>query len=530
MPENQPTATVVYRRDEESWIAFAHRIHDVEGEAVVILTAGDSVFLQDEDDRKDFISDLAKIRYRLCIATRDTGLQRAAKAEGIPVVASTRKLKQILAGNAELAQALRLFSPQLWRQQWRSHLQKIGLLSLPKARIWTLGALSVVLFFFVVFRLLPSAEVRVWPKQETINYTSNILLVLSGSSVTAPTHIRTRLLIPFTVELRSILLFKDISKEFIGTSATVSMTMINKSTEEYRLKKGTRLVNQAGMIFKLERTISVPAQGTGTVLAKAADQDLYGEDIGARGNVPAGLRWEIPGLHPEERVLVYAENRQPAKGGTSSSRQVLQSKDLTLAQELLKQQLSVRAKDLIEEKRQQYMQEHPDSKVELLTKEDVIKKAFTGVVLPLHLLGKPVESVPVEGTLIYTVYGYDVQSVLALMRTDSADHVSEGMRVLPESFIPERMRVYIIDYEDNLQWIKITADLLGLQEFVLDPLTPVGARFGVKVRDTVAGLSTANALRVIRNMPEVERAEVRLWPPWNRTLPEIPAHISLTIQ
>ncbi len=527
MPETPPSISVVYRRDDESWVAFARRARETAGEIIVVLTAGDSAFLQHEDERAEFLADLAKVRYRVRIATRDATLVREAKAEGLTVFATTRELRSVLKGNPDLGQALRLFSPQVWRQQWRSHLQKIGLLSLPKFRIWILGGLSVILFLFVIFKLLPSADIRVWPKQETIDYTSNIVLVLSGASSLAPTHVRTLPLIPFTVNLRSTLVFKDISKEFIGTSASVRMTIINKSTEEYRFKKGSRLVNQAGMIFKLDRTISVPAQGTGSALAKAGDQDLYGEDIGARGNVPAGLRWEFLGLHPEERLLVYAENKVPATGGTSASRRVLQSKDLQVAQELLKQQLSVRAKELIEEKKALYMQEHPGSRVDFLEKDDVIKKTFTGVVLPLSLLGKPVESAPVEGTLIYTVYGYDNQAVLDMLKTDSAEHVSDGMRVLPESFIPERMRVYIIDYDDNLTWIKITADLLGLQEFVLDPLTPVGARFAKDVRETAAGLSKVDAARVIRNMQEVDKVEIRLWPPWSRRLPEIPSHISL---
>ncbi len=530
MPETQPTITVVYRRDDESWVAFARRAREATGEIIVVLTAGDSAFLQHEDERAEFLADLAKIRYRVRVATRDSVLIREAAAEGITVYDTTRELRKALQGHADQEQALRLFSPQVWRQQWRSHLQHIGLLSLPKFRIWVLGGLSLVLFLFVILRLLPSAEIRVWPKQETIDYTSNIILALSGSSVKAPTHVRTLPLIPFTVQLRSSLLFKDISREFIGTSASVKMTIINKSDEEYRLKKGSRLVNQAGMVFKIDRTISVAAHGTGSVLAKAGDQDLYGEDIGERGNVPAGLKWDFSGLHPEEREVVYAENRSPATGGRSASRRVLQSKDLQIAQELLKQQLSVRAKELVQEQRALYMQEHPGSLIELMEKEDVIKKSFTGVVLPLHLLGKPVDSAPVEGTLVYTVYGYDTNAVLGMLRTDSAEHVSDGMRVLTESFIPERMRVYIIDYDDNLAWIKITADLLGLQEFVLDPLTPVGARFGKKVRETAANLPVGEAARVIRNMQEVDKVEIHLWPPWGRRLPEIPSHILLTTQ
>ncbi|NOS67589.1 MAG: hypothetical protein HOO67_04470, partial [Candidatus Peribacteraceae bacterium] len=79
-------------------------------------------------------------------------------------------------------------------------------------------------------------------------------------------------------------------------------------------------------------------------------------------------------------------------------------------------------------------------------------------------------------------------------------------------------------------WIKITADVVGTEQFVLDPLSQVGAKFGKKVREAIAGLSVHDAQRILRNFPEVDRVEIRLWPPWAGVLPSIPSNIRITPQ
>lgn len=519
--------TVLTRREEETWSAFARRVVSVQGEAIAIISAADIAFVTSVEERDGFLSDVAKIRYRVRLATRDGSWISAAKERGIGVYTTTPTLRYALRGHAELPQAIRLFSPHLWRQQWRSHLQRIGLLALPKMRIWVLGGLSALLFLFVVFRLLPSAEVSVVPRQETITYTSNIVLVLSGSSASAPSHVRTLPMVPVSVSVTKTIMFDQISEEFVGTAAETSMLITNNSDEDYSLKKGTRLTNQAGMVFRLKQAVGIPAHSTSRTGAKADPQDIYGQTVGERGNLPAGVRWDFPGLSTEERKSVYATNVTPSAGGRTATRKVLQPKDLKAASETLKTQLLAEAKTISEERRQAWTMQHASGTLEFLRKDDVIKKTFTGFVLPTNQLGKPVQSIQVSGTLVYTMYGYDISSVLSLLKQDIEGHAVEGKRVLFDSLTSDRLRVYIIDFDDNLSWIKITADLLGLQEFILDPLTPTGARFGKRVRETVAGLPKTEAERIVRNFAEVERVSIRLWPPWAQRVPEIPSNISI---
>ncbi len=536
MPD--PKITVLFRAEEESFTAFARRIRDAKGEIIVVLSSADNTHLLQEEDRAPFLEECKKLRYRLRLATKEPLVASRARAQGIRVLDRTRKLRTLLAGHPQMPEALRFFSPSLWRQQWRSRLQTIGLLSLPRVRIWVLLILSGGLFAFVIFRLLPSADVRVWPRSDIVTQTMNVTLVASGSTLELSSRVRTQRLEVIEVRIRKSITFDDISPEFTGTDASVQMTIVNQSKETYSLRTGTRLLNQAGMIFKTQAPVTVEPGLEVTVLAKADHLDLYGKIIGKRGNVPAGLQWELLGLSVPERKLVFGKNVKPALGGATAERTVLQQKDIDAGKKRLEQELLVTAKQLIEEERQLRSSQDQNMRLELLAKDDVIITTYSGFVLPTQFLGKPVLSVPIEGELIYTIPAYNLQGVQEAYNRELQAHTSEGKQLIADSVHIDPQKVIIIEYGDdgspkNLytgDWIKITADVAGTEQFVLDPLTPDGARFGKKVRDAIAGLSVKDAQRILRNFPEVERVEIKLWPPWSGTLPSIPSNITISPQ
>ena len=525
--------TVFTRRAEESWHSFARRCAESTGELLVVLSPMDGSGISPED-RGVLLGALAPLHERLLVATRDASFATEARRRGIRVVDKSRALRQILSGHPSRDEALRHFSPSLWQQHLRSRLQTMGLLSLPRLRVWFLILLSTRLFAFVFFRLLPSADIRVWPRRDGVNQTMNVYLVQSGATLDIPTHVRTRPLFPLTVHIKHTITFDQVSKEFIGTSAEVPMTIVNKSDQVYSLRKGTRIANQAGMVFRMQEPLNIQPGAEVTIKTKADTLDLYGEIIGERGNVPAGLRWEFPGLAQEERKLVYGENRVPAKGGTTGYRNVLQASDLELARKKLEQELLASAKQMVEEERIVRNAKSSSGTLRVLSSthrfDEMQRVAFSEFNLPTTFLGQPVTSVPVKGAITYTIYTYDAQETLALLSKELGAHITQGKRLLPDSLDLDRLVVHVIDYAPDFAWIKTTVDLTGTEQYILDPLTPTGARFGQDVREKVAGLSTDDATRIIQNLPEVERVEIHPWPPWDTSLPTIPSSIAVTPQ
>lgn len=530
MPTPQVSLAVLFPGVEESWTAFLERARQTEGDMLLVLSGRDSELASSTELRGMVLKECRALEHRITIATKQSVLITDARGRGVRVVDRVRSLRRLLHGHRDLDAALREFSPQIWRQQLKIRLQQFGMLSLPRLRILILVVVSVFLFFFVILRLLPSAQVLVEPRQETVTQTINIFLVQTGATLQLPERVKIMPLLPIRAVIRNAMTFDQISKDFIGTSASTTLSVINDADEEYSFRGGTRFINQAGMIFRIQGPLHVPPKGSATAEAIADPNDLYDQIIGERGNVPAGLRWEIPGLSPEERKKVYAENRVPAKGGTTAYRTVLRQQDLDLAQKKLEQDLIANAKQLVEEERLMLNARDRKRDMQILYYPELTKAAFSGFVLPTQFLGEPVTSVPVEGEVIYTVFAYDAQAVLQLLSTELMAHVREGRQLLLDSLTPDRLVAHVIDYDDNLQWVKITVDLSGTERYVLDPLTPSGAIFAKNVRESIVNLQKEEAIRIIRNMPEVERADVRLWPPWNSALPSIPAQISVVMQ
>ncbi len=522
--------TVLFPREEESATLFAKRMEESTGDILAVLSGAEHRLFPGENDLKEFVKTIAARKGRVRLATRDANVAALARGRGIRVLDKTRFLKQALKGHESAEEALRRFSPHVWRQELRTRLQAMGLLSLPKIRIWVLIGVSVSLFLFVVLKLLPSAEIRVWPREDAVNQTVNIFLVQTGATVDLPQRVRIMPLVPITVRQKRSITFDQISKEFIGTSAEVPMTIINTSQERYSLRIGTRLMNQAGMIMKTLDPINIEAGEEKQIRTRADNVDLYGEIIGERGNVPAGLKWEFPGLAPEERTVIYGENRVPAKGGRTSYRTVLQQSDLDLAKKRLEQELLATAKQMVDEERTLRNSAQKSQNFEILYYEELTKIAYTDFTLPLQFLGEPVNSIPIEGSITYTSYAYDAKAILDMLSKELQSHVGYGRRLLEDTLTMGRMIVNVIDYSDDLSWIKLTVDLTGTEQFVLDTLSPAGARLNRKIREAVAGKRKEDAVRIVKNFPEVEKVQIVLWPPLTGTLPSILSHITIAPQ
>ena len=522
--------TVLFPKEGESWRNFIQRMQRTSGEIVVILSGYERALCHEEEDLLIFLTSCSDLSSRLRIATKYMPLIARLRERGIRVLDRTQYVRAILENHEQLPEVLRLFSPNIWRQQLRSQLQHMGLLSLPRLRIYALTGVSLILMIFVLFYLLPSAHVKVWPREESISQTANIFLVLSGATTDLSSHVRTMPLIPIVVRSKQSLTFDQISKRFRGKHSTVYLSIINQSDQTYSFLKGTRFMNQAGVVFRTQDPLNIAPGETITVRAQADDVDFYGEVIGERGNVPAGLRWELPGLASEERTKIFATNEKSGVGGTTAYRTVLEREDLETARRYLEKELLKIARQMVQEEVTLRNAQERGVVFELLDYPELIRTTYQNFVLPEEFLGEPVTTVPMEGEIIYTIFAYDVQAILNMLRDELQSHVQDGRRLLGHTLSLDRLVVHVIDYPDDLAWIKLTVDLTGTERYVLDPVSPTGARFGKKVREWVKGLPIEEAERILHNMPEVQGVEVSIWPPWSKTLPEIAAHISIEPQ
>jgi hypothetical protein len=506
--------------------------------------------------RQEFFELLSPLTQRAVIAGHDRVILLSAKECGLGAITSRTALKDRLNSHPERTKALRHYSSDEWQEWMVRGLQRLRIVSVHRVSVILFLIASVSLFFMVLFVALPSARIRVWPRVNLVSHTANVILATSGAlvpiqgtrelallsgsggqTVLIPlrSHRRQVLpLIPIRSDIHRYMTFDEISKKFLGENAEVMMSFVNETDEPYSFRGGTRLANQAGMVFRTLEPASIPAEsiagpGTVAVPARAHPTDLYQQIIGERGNVPAGLKWEILGLPPKERQLVYARNVDAATGGKTAYGTELEEKDLTLARKQLEQELLSAAKVRIEEEVELLASQEGGQYV-VLQYDVLTKKIFSGLVLPYDLVGQSVSSLPVEGSLTYIVLAYNKNALLDLLLPGLREHVDDGQELIPETAVIDGISVHVIEYDDSLRWVKITAELTGKERAVLSPVSPTGRLFGERVRDAIQGKTVSEAERIIQNFPEVDRVNITMWPPWRRALPSLSSNIVLLSQ
>ncbi len=535
MPETEVTFTVSIVQEQTSGPALLGIVRRTAGPFLLVVPGQALDHLPDKE-LGGFLLEARALHSdrRLVLATKDQRVLDAAQSHGWQTVTTVKQIKLLLGFHVSAAEALRAFSPVSWRRDIRNRLQSVGLLSLPKLRIWVLFLLSIGAFLYVFFRLLPSAEIRIWPNQETENFTTNVYLRASGAVLPVPgERVRVLPLQRLTVKFDRTITYDQISKNFTGTNARMMVTVFNDSDERYSLRKKTRLVNQAGMRFRLQSDVILEPHTKQEIPAVADPLDQYGEVLGERGNVPVMIKWDFPGLTEKERSLVYARNEKPAQGGATSYVNLLTKEDVEGsashpgARYRLEQELLMVAKQQVEEERINFNNLNGTYFVQLKY-DELTKVLFRGFSLSESFIGQNVTSIPVRGSIEYTVILYDENELLELLKEEILKRVPGERMVVPTSLTNENVNIHVIaPWDDDLQWVKITADLTYNQRYVLNPITPSGAKFGKFIRDSVAGKTSSEAYRVIKNLPEVSKVEINLWPPWAYTLPEIGANIAI---
>lgn len=474
----------------------------------------------------------------LIMATKEKKVLQYAKEERWRVISTMKDLKDLLKKHPSEAEAVRTFSPVVWRESIRSRLQEVGILSLPRVRIWSLLVASGMVFLYTVLHLLPSSEITIIPNQESRNFTTNVYFSMSGARLPVSLdHVRHLPLRLLTVSVERSLTFDQISKNFTGTNASMTVSVINDTPDKFSLKKGSRLVNQSsGMIFRIQESVILEPRSQSSVRAIADSVDQYGDVLGSRGNIPAGVKWDFLKLPEDQRKLVYARNVTAGTGGTTSYVNVLTKEDIegskqrAGARQTLMQELRNSAKEQVAEEIVS-LNAASGTHFVLFDREELTISHFRDFDLSESFIGQNVQSIPLRGYIDYTVVLYDENALLAMIVDEIMKRVPLGKTIVENSLSKSNMDVNLIaPWDDDLTWVKATVDLQYVERFILDPLTPAGATFAKQIRDTIEGKEKSEAYRIIKNLPEVSQADINLWPPWSTTLPDLGSSIGISIK
>ena len=122
---------------------------------------------------------------------------------------------------------------------------------------------------------------------------------------------------------------------------------------------------------------------------------------------------------------------------------------------------------------------------------------------------------------------FDFDQLFSILKSELATRSHPDMRLREDSIAKENITYDVINQDELLGQIKITAKVAGIEEYAIDESTEAGNRFGNKIKEKILGLSIEEAKNIIGNFPEVDAVEIKTWPMWISKIPHIPERIDI---
>ncbi|MBI4122318.1 MAG: hypothetical protein HY461_03220 [Parcubacteria group bacterium] len=168
-----------------------------------------------------------------------------------------------------------------------------------------IGAALVVLLGLIYFSL-SQAVIIVTPTLEKVTADFNVLVRADTDQTEQGVKAR---MVSTEVEIEKSgpaeLLAEGQPQQAVG-----AVTIRNTSRTAQPLVATTRLLSEQGVLFRLRKAVTVPAQGS-------VEAEVYADKAGKEGEI-APTRFSVPGLNQARQQEVYANSTKAMTGGTKS--------------------------------------------------------------------------------------------------------------------------------------------------------------------------------------------------------------------
>jgi len=398
---------------------------------------------------------------------------------------------------------------------------------------------SIGLFMLISYIALPGATIYINPKFDNISHTTNITLVDKHKNQNLlqenlPHIIASEEIVTTTKQTR---VFHAISKKFEGVNAKGKIKIINTSDEEWLLKEETRFSSPNGLIFRIQEGVFVPPATldeagnkiNGELIAKVvADPfDMYGDPVGKKGNIEAS-KFIIPGLSKFNQELIWGESSENMRGGITKYKTIVLEDDINAAKKQLEDNLILMAKEDL----RNYIDELNKinhSNLRLLDDSRYLKTELLELRVSDDLHGSYKDKFEVFAKVKAEGVAYDFNNLYTLMKNELTTRAHPDMKIREDLISPDKITYDVIDKEEDLGKIKITASIKGIEEYVITGDQIVARKFAKKVKDKILSLNTKEAESIIGNMTEVNEIQIKTWPFWITKIPRVPENIKIKL-
>ncbi|MBN2096228.1 hypothetical protein JW752_02395 [Candidatus Peregrinibacteria bacterium] len=562
---------IIYVEIDEEVTSIFDRIKNIQKKEIWLVVPRKGVLFQSAVNLKILKKKLSEQKKKLIIVTTDRNGQHLAERSGLPVMSRVEvekteapsdetpqmKIQPIQArpniipeeetpkrfsekkiSIRELIQEFRL-KDRKHKTSSESPVSSFHFVRPSRKFLMLILIASVGLFMLIGYIALPSATVYIRPKFDNIDFTVNVILADKRKNQTLlrenQPHVIASEVVSTTTKQTKI--FNTASKEFDGKNATGKIKIVNTSDDPWDLKEGTRFQTEDGLVFRIPKGVVVPPRerdeagnaspGTLVSYTEADPFDIYGEPIGGRGNIPPA-RFIIPGLSKYNQRLIWGESEEAMAGGVTSYRFVVTGDDIRAAEKQIENNLILMAKEDL----RTYIDEVNklnQSRLVLLDDSRYLKIKLTDLRYSEDLEGSYQEKFEVFAKIEAEGVAFDAEQLFTVLKKELSTRTHPDMRLRENSLTQDNITYEVIDEDELSGQIKITATIVGIEEFDIDSSTVAGARFGTRVKEKILGLSIEEAENLVGNFSEVDAVEIKTWPLWIDKVPRVPEGIEIKV-
>jgi len=567
---DQPSRQIIYVDVDEEVTSLFDRIRNLRKKEILLVIPRKAVLFQSGVNLKILKSKMEAKGKRLIVVTSDRNGIHLAEKIGLGVMSKieVEESQAPIEENPQVLirpiQAMRNETPRedvpqrtterkmsirelVQEFRMKDHRKKkaedsvyVSGLGRPSRKLLTLILLiSIGLFGLIGYIAFPSATIYIRPKFDNLDFTVNITLADKRRNQVLLQQNKPHVVASETVQTttKQTKVFSTTSMEFNGQNAKGKIRILNTENEPWTLKAGTRFMTADGIYFRISKGVIVPSRtlteegisipGTLTSSVEADPFDLYGKPVGDRGNVLPG-KFTIPALSKYNQRLIWGESDAPMVGGVTQYEPVVKKLDIDAANKEIQSNLILMAKEDLRTYIDEINQMNKTRMV-LMDDDRYLKTKLVDLRYPDGLEGSHREKFELFAKIDAQGVAFDFDQLFAILRDEIGARTHPDMRIRESSLTPDNVGYEVIEENSDLGQIRVTATIRGIEEYVIEPSSEAGLRFGSKLKEKVLGLSIAEAENLIGNMPEVDAVRVKPWPVWIHNLPRIPEGIDIKL-
>jgi len=357
------------------------------------------------------------------------------------------------------------------------------------------GFIAVVALMLIVVVLLSTTKaiVRVTPKIRTVE-TSFLFDVVKEAA--AEGQILGTVVEQTFEQAKTFPIISGEAKEILDKSGG-TVVIFNKSSKTQPLVATTRLLSSGGVLFRLDKGVTVPAGGQVEAL-------VHADQIGSTGDINPD-KFTIPGLATSLQTQIYAESSVAMTGGKKMVSVVTQ-------EEL----------DADVEKLNQEMETFAQEQLRLAGQANWNSEAFVSEILTKTSDTQPGEEKDnVIISLKIKVAGvfFDTEALNGLISAKSYENLSEGFVFKDSDGGSLTLEVVSVDNKFGLAEMRAIVSSEAVVSNTHQLLQP----------EVLVGKTAAEAKSYLLSAGLADDVSVWVFPPWVRKIPAMVDHVTVQV-